>query len=64
MSQAGPCPPRVVVLGADAAAVARVARDRRRAGARVVIFVGEEEGLARQLAEEMLGGVDEVVRVR
>ena len=56
-------PVRVLVLGADASAIARAAREQRRSGARVALFVGEEEEPARQMADEVLGGVDEVVRV-
>lgn len=54
-------PRRVVVMGPDAAAVGREAALRRTAGARVAAFVGTEEELARAMADEMLGGLDELV---
>ena len=51
----------VVVMGADAAAVGREAARRRDGGDRVAVFVGTEEGAAAAMAEEMLGGLDELV---
>ncbi len=56
---------RLVVIGTDATTVGRVVRDLREAGARVAGFVGEgdDEELAVEMATEMLGGLDEVVRV-
>ena len=56
---------RVVVLGPEAAGVGRAVRELRRTGARVAGFVGgaEEEEVAVSMATEMLGGLDEVVRV-
>lgn len=54
---------KVVVVGADGARVASVVAERRAAGQRVAGFVGEDEAEARAMAEEMLGGADEVVRV-
>jgi len=54
-------PRKVVVLGADAAAVGREAARRRATGDRVAVFVGTEEDVARTMAEEMLGGLDELV---
>ena len=54
---------RVVVMGADAGAVGRAVRRLREAGARAAGFVGEDEETARAMAVEMLGGVDEVVRL-
>ena len=56
-------PHRVVVMGPDAAAVGREAALRRAAGARVAAFVGTGEDLARAMAEELLGGLDELVVV-
>jgi hypothetical protein len=54
---------RLVVLGTDAVAVGRIVRELRESGARVAAFVGEDEELARELAAEVLGGLDDVVRV-
>lgn len=51
----------VVVLGADGDAVGREAARRRRLGERVAGFVGDDEAQARTMAEEMLGGLDELV---
>ena len=48
-------------MGSDAQAVGRLVRQLRRQGVRVAGFVGEEEALAREMAVEMLGGLDEVV---
>ncbi len=50
-----------MVKGGDAKAVARAVAELRGRGLAVVGFVGDDEDLARQMAEEMLGGVDEVV---
>lgn len=50
-------------MGADGASVAAAAARRRREGDRVAAFVGEDESAARALAEEMLGGLDELVVV-
>ncbi|MGH9177792.1 MAG: hypothetical protein ACRD0N_04465 [Acidimicrobiales bacterium] len=52
---------RVVVLGTDGDAVGREVARRRAAGERAAGFVGEEEATARAMAEEMLGGLDELV---
>jgi len=57
---------RVVVLGADGAAVARAVRERRTAGDRAVGFVGdpgerEVQAAALAMGTEMLGSVDQVV---
>jgi len=52
--------PAVVVVGTDGEAVAREVRRRRAAGERVAGFVGDDEALARAMAEEMLGGCDEI----
>ncbi len=49
------------MTGLDADAVGRAVREVREQGAAAAGFVGEDEDLARQMAEEMLGGVDEVV---
>ena len=51
------------MLGSDAEAVGRAVRDLRESGARVAGFVGVDEALAREMAQEMLGGVDQVVWV-
>lgn len=51
----------VVVLGADGDAVGREAARRRRLGERVAGFVGDDEAQARTMAEEMLGGLDDLV---
>ncbi len=55
----------MVVLGPDGAEVSRAVGDLRRAGARVAGFVGTDadEELAADMATEMLGGLDEVVRL-
>ncbi len=55
----------MVVLGTDGAEVGRAVDELRRAGARVAGFVGTEadEELAADMATEMLGGLDEVVRL-
>lgn len=47
--------------GDEARAVARAVAELRARGLAVVGFVGHDEHLARQMGEEMLGGVDEVV---
>ncbi len=52
---------RVVVVGLDAAAVGRSVSELRAQGLVVAGFVGEDEALARQMANEMVGGADEVV---
>ena len=59
----GPEPPscRVVVTGVDARAVGRRVRELRARGLAAAGFVGEDEDVAREMGEEMLGGVDEVV---
>ncbi len=49
-------------MGADAETVGRTVRELRGPGVVVAGFVGEDEELAREMAEEMLGGVDQVVR--
>ena len=56
---------RLVVVGTDATTVGRVVRDLREAGARVAGFVGggDDDELVVEMATEMLGGLDEVVRV-
>lgn len=48
-------------MGRDAEAVGTAVRRQREAGARVAGFVGDDERAARQMGEEMLGGVDELV---
>lgn len=58
-----PATKAVVVIGSDGAKVAAEVVARRAAGHRVAGFVGDDEGEARTMAAEMLGGVDEVVRV-
>ena len=50
-------------MGADGAGVGAAAARRRRGGDRVAAFVGDDETGARALAEEMLGGLDELVVV-
>ncbi len=52
---------RVVVLGGDAQEVGRGVHQLREGGAVAAGLVGDDEHLARQMGEEMLGGVDEVV---
>lgn len=49
-------------MGADGAAVGAEVARRRAAGERAAGFVGTDEALARAMGEEMMGGVDEVVR--
>lgn len=51
----------MVVLGVDGDAVGRETARRRRLGERVAGFVGDDEAQARLMAEEMLGGLDELV---
>lgn len=51
----------MVVMGRDAWAVGRCVRSHRAPGVAVAGLVGDDENTARQMAEEMLGGVDEVV---
>ncbi len=65
MPDSAPVARRLVVLGPDAEAVARAVQELRQAGARVAGFVGQhgDEAVAREMAAEMLGGLDEVVRV-
>ena len=55
--------PRVVVLGADGEQVAAEVVRRREAGQRVAGFVGTDEELARAMGQEVLGGIDQMVRV-
>ena len=50
-------------MGVDAASVGAASARRRRGGDRVAAFVGDDEEAARALAEEMLGGLDELVVV-
>ena len=54
-------PRRVVVVGADGAAVGEAVAARRGLGERAAGFVGTDLTLARAMGEEVLGGVDEVV---
>lgn len=54
---------RVLVLGEDGTRVAERVVELRAEGARAAGFVGEDEAAARAMGEEMLGGVDEVVRL-
>ena len=56
-------PRRVVVLGSDGAAVGQEVAARRARGVRAAGFLGTDEVLACAMGEEMLGGVDEVVRL-
>ena len=49
-------------MGADAAAVGADVARRRERGERAAGFVGADEALARAMGEEMLGGVEVVVR--
>ena len=58
-----PATKAVVVIGTDGARVADEVVARRAAGQRVAGFVGDDESEARAMATEMLGGVDEVVRL-
>ena len=51
-------------MGPDGAAVGREVSRRRAAGERVAGFVGADEPVARSMAEEMLGGLDELVVLR
>ncbi len=53
---------RVVVVGVDAQAVGRAVGELRAGGLVAAAFVGEDEILARDMADEMLGGADEVMR--
>jgi hypothetical protein len=55
---------RVVVMGTDGDAVGREVSRRRAAGERVAGFVGEEEATALAMADELLGGLDELVVLR
>ena len=48
-------------MGTDAEAVGLETARRRRAGERVAGFVGADDALAVAMAEEMLGGLDELV---
>lgn len=50
-------------MGTDGVAVGRVVRELREEGARAAGFVGGDEEAARAMVAEMLGGVDEVVRL-
>lgn len=52
----------MLVFGADGEAVGRTVRALRSGGVLAVGYVGGDEQAARQMAEEMIGGVDEVVR--
>jgi hypothetical protein len=54
---------RVVVVGQEAAAVGRAVSTLRGPGVAVAGFVGRDEQAARLMAEEMLGGVERVVRL-
>lgn len=56
-------PPRVVVLGTDGEVVGREVQRRRAAGQRAAGFVGDDVEQATSMGDEMLGGVDELVRV-
>ncbi len=53
----------MVVIGTDGEAVAREVRRRRAAGERAAGFVGDDPDLAAVMGEEMLGGVDELIRL-
>jgi hypothetical protein len=56
---------RVLVIGLDAEAVGATVRDITESGDAVAAgYVGKDEEAGREMAQEMLGGVDEVVRVR
>lgn len=50
-----------MVIGTDGEAVAREVNRRRDLGERVAGFVGSDREVAAAMAEEMLGGADEVV---
>ncbi len=50
------------MIGREAASVGQTVHELRRGGDRVAGYVGDDQDAALQLAEEMLGGVDEVVR--
>ena len=52
---------RTIVVGPDGEAVGRTVRRLRRQGVAAAGFVGTEEQTAREMAEEMLGGVDQMV---
>lgn len=57
-----PATPRtVMVMGTDAAAVGCEAARRRAVGERVATFIGTEDDVARVMAGEMLGCLDEPV---
>lgn len=58
-----PAAKAVVVMGLDGVAVARAVARRRAAGERVAGYIGEDEAEAAAMGLEMLGAVDEVVRV-
>ncbi|HEX2701199.1 MAG TPA: hypothetical protein VHM89_13440 [Acidimicrobiales bacterium] len=59
-----PAKPRtVVVAGADGAAVAEEVRRRRAAGQRAAGYVGDDPELATTMGQEMLGAVDQLVRL-
>jgi hypothetical protein len=51
----------VVVVGTDGEAVGREVRRRRALGQRAAGFVGDDTAQAAVMADEMLGGADEVV---
>lgn len=53
----------MVVLGRDARAVGRAVGSRRAEGEAAAGFVGDDEQAATAMGDEMLGGVDEVVRL-
>lgn len=53
----------VVVMGLDASAVADEVRRLRQSGVRTAGFVGDDEAQARAMGTEMLGEVDQVVRI-
>jgi len=50
-------------MGPDGAAVAAEVHRLRQSGVRVAGFVGDDEAQARTMATEMLGEVNEVVRI-
>ncbi|MDQ3679761.1 MAG: hypothetical protein M3378_04300 [Actinomycetota bacterium] len=51
---------RVLVMGTEGSAVGRTVRGLRSPGVLVAGYVGDDEQTARHMAEEMLGGVDEL----
>ncbi len=58
-----PAAKAVVVVGLNASAVAEEVRRLRQSGVRTAGFVGDDEAQARTMGTEMLGGVDQVVRI-